>query len=441
VSASRPFPFPTLAEETLPNGAAVVAARRPGVPLAAVRLQITAGAALDPARGEGLAHLTAIAARRGTRRRAGREIDQAAESLGAEMGSACDEDASHFGLSAATEHLPRLLDLVIEVATDPSFPAGEVTRLRRRELAGLESVIDEPGAVADRMLLRAVHPGHPYGHPSDGRVADVRRLARPQVTAFHRRWYAPALTTLVVVGDVDPGAVHQLARRRLGRWSAAGETPPEVPPVPPVPRGVLVVDKPDLSQTQIRIGCPAMGRRDPEYFAAAVANAALGGGFTSRLVEAIRVNRGLSYGVRSRFAMSRTAGMFAISSFTKNESAAELVEVALAEAARFAEEGPTADELGRAASWLAGLHPLSLETHEQVAEKIADLRLYGLGVDDVTGYADRVRAVDAEACRAVARRWFPLQGGVIVAVGPARKVAKALERFGPVTVVPARRTL
>jgi zinc protease len=259
--------------------------------------------------------------------------------------------------------------------------------------------------------------------------------------AFHRRWYGPAATTLVAVGDLDPSRVVLLARRRLSRWEADAEVPAELPPLPPVPRQVLVVDKPDLSQTQIRIGCPAFGRRDPDYFAAAVANAAFGGGFTSRLVEAIRVNRGLSYGVRSRFALSRSAGMFAISSFTKNESVAELVEVALAETARFAEEGPTAEELERAGSWLAGLHPLTLETHEQVAEKIADLRLYGLGVEEVTHYAERIRAVGAEACRAVARRWFPLRDGVIVAVGPAKAVARALERFGPVKVVPARRTL
>jgi zinc protease len=202
-----------------------------------------------------------------------------------------------------------------------------------------------------------------------------------------------------------------------------------------------VVDKPDLSQTQLRIGVPALARRSASYFAATVANATFGGGFTSRLVEAIRVNRGLSYGVRSRYAMSRAAGMFYVSSFTKNETAAELVEVALDEARRYVEEGPGPEELSRAQAWLAGLYPLSLETHDQVAEKIADLRLYGLDPEEVTGYRERVRAVTAEECRAVARSTFPLEGGVIVAVGPARQLAGPLGRFGPVTVTPARRVV
>ncbi len=432
---SRPIPFPELVEERYSNGAVAVAARRPGVPLAAVRLVVAAGAALDPGGAWGLAHLTALAARRGTRRRPGRKVDEAAESLGAELGSSCDEDATWFGLSAPSEHLPRLLDLVVEVATEPKFPAAEVLRLRRRELAGLLHLLDDPGAVAERALLLAVHRGHPYGHPADGRTAHLRRIRRAAVAGFHRRWYAPGATSLVVVGDVSPDEVLRLARRRLGRWRSGAEVAPEPPLPPAIPRSVLVVDKPDLTQTQIRIGCPALPRRTPAYFAAVVANAAFGGGFTSRLVEAIRVNRGLSYGVRSRFDMSRAGGMFSISSFTKNESAAELVEVALDEARRFADQGPTEGELARARAWLAGLFPLSLETHGQVAERIADLRLYGTDASEITGYRERVAAVTAEDCRDVARRHFPLEGGAIVAVGPARAVSRTLERFGPVAVV------
>jgi len=435
------IPFPALLEERLSNGATVVVAPRAGVPLAAVRLVLGAGAALDPAGGHGLAHLVALGARRGTRRRTGRQLDEAAEGAGAELGSAADEDASYYGLSAPAEELPRLLELVLEVVTEPSFPAAEVTRLRRRELAGLAHLLDEPGAVADRALVGAVYGDHPYGHPVDGRAAHLRRADRAAALGFHRRWYGPGLATLVVVGAVEPGRALALARRRLGRWTARASLPAPVPVPAPVPRSVLVVDKPDLNQTQIRVGVPALARRTPDFFAATVANAAFGGGFTSRLVEAIRVNRGLSYGVRSRYAMSRSAGMFYISSFTKNESAAELVEVALEEARRFADEGPGAAELSRAQAWLAGLYPLSLETHDQVAEKIADMRLYGLGIDEVTEYRERVRAVTAAECRDVARATFPLQGGAVVAVGPARQLARALERFGPVTVVPARRVI
>jgi zinc protease len=156
-------------------------------------------------------------------------------------------------------------------------------------------------------------------------------------------------------------------------------------------------------------------------------------------MEAVRVNRGLSYGVRSRFAMSRASGLFLMSSFTKTSTAGELVDVLLEEAARFADGGPGAEELERAKAWLAGLYPLSLETHDQVAERLADMGLFGIPMEQITEYRARVRAVTAAECVAVARRHFPLDGrGVVVAVGPAKQIAAQLERFGPLEVAPAK---
>ncbi|HET9595267.1 MAG TPA: insulinase family protein, partial [Anaeromyxobacteraceae bacterium] len=210
---------------------------------------------------------------------------------------------------------------------------------------------------------------------------------------------------------------------------------------PDLPRAVTVVDKPDLTQSQVRIASTGLRRADPGYFSALVANAVFGGGFTSRLMEAIRVNRGLSYGVRSRFAMSRSAGIFFVSSFTKVETTAELLQVALDEARRFCDAGPGAEELARAQSYLTGLFPLSLETHDQVAEKIADAGLYGVSLDQIVQYRERVRAVTVGDCVEVARRHFPVDRGVVVVVGPAKKVARSLERFGPVEVVPAKKVV
>lgn len=431
--------LPPIHEEQLPNGATVLVAQRTGVPLVAVRLVVAAGSALDPSRAEGLAGLAVQVSRRGTKNHTGREIDDLAESLGAELGAAADEDASWFGLSAPAEFLGPLVDLVVDVATGPTFPPKEFDRIRRREVASLAHVLDEPGAVADRAMLRAAYGAHPYAHSPDGRARHLARLARGDATAFHRRWFSPAATTLVIVGAVEPEAALAIARRKLGRWKSGGPPPPPLAAPSPVSRRVLVVDKPDATQVQIRIALPALARAAPEWFPAMVANTIFGGGFTSRLMEAVRVNRGLSYGVRSRFAASRAGGLFFLSSFTKTATVAELAEVLLDEARRFCDGGPTEEELDRAKSYLAGLYPLSLETHDQLAEKLADVKLYALPIERVTEYRARVRAVAAAECLAVARAHFPIDArGVVVAVGPARDVAPQLQRFGPVEVVPAK---
>ncbi len=430
--------LPPVREERLENGLELVLARREGVPLCAVRLLVRAGSALDPDGRHGLAHLVSQSARRGTARRSGREVDEEVEGLGAELGAGADEDASYVGLSAPSEFLPQLLDVVADVAANPVFPAAELSRIRRREVAGLAHLLDEPGAVADRAAVAAVFGDHPYGHPVDGRARHLSACSRADVTRFHRRWFGPGNATLVIVGALDLEAARALARRKLGRWRSAAAPAPELPPVAEPAREVLLVDRPDASQTQVRVAVPAFPRASPEYFPAVVANAVFGGGFTSRLMEAVRVNRGLSYGVRSRFAASRAGGFFYVSSFTRNETAAELVDVLLSESARFREGGPSEEELLRTQNYLCGLYPLALETHDQVADKLAELKLYGVGEEEVTGYRERVRAVTAADCQAVARRHFPVERGVIVAVGPAKLLRKPLARFGPVRLLPAK---
>ncbi len=438
MTAADRIVLPPIRRERLANGLEVVVARRPGVPLAAVRLVLRGGASLDPPGRSGLAHLVALVARRGTRRRTGPEIDLAVESLGAEMGSGVDEDATYFGLSAPLEVLPRCVEVLADVATAPTFPAPEIQRLRRREIAALAHDLDEPALVADRALLQAAYGDHPYAHPPEGRVRDLSAARRSDVTAFHARRYAPESALLVVVGSADADEALALARRRFGGWrpSAIAAPAPDAPQPPR--RSVVVVDKPDVTQVQVRIASGGFARSSPDYFPGVVASALLGGGFTSRLMEAIRVNRGLSYGVRSRFVSSGAGGIFLVSTFTKVETTAEIVDVALEETARFCEEGPREEELERTRSYLCGLFPLSLETHDQLAEKLADLALYGLPDDEVTAFRERVRAVGADAARDVARRYFPLGERVVVAVGPAKAIARSLEKFGPVTVVPAR---
>ncbi|WP_242344943.1 M16 family metallopeptidase [Anaeromyxobacter terrae] len=436
---STPIALPAIHRETLPTGLSVVVAQRPGVPLAAVRLVLRGGSSLDPARRSGLAHLVALAARRGTRRRTGPEIDLAVESLGAELGAGVDEDATYFGLSAPVEELPRCMDILADVATHPIFPPAEVKRLKRREVAALAHDLDEPSVVADRAMLSAAFGDHPYGHSPEGRVRDLTEASRGDVVGFHSRHYRPSEAILVVVGKVELGEVLALVRKRFGAWRGPeGAEPPVRAPAAPETR-VVVVDKPDITQSQVRIASQGFPRKSPDYVPGIVASALLGGGFTSRLMEAIRVNRGLSYGVRSRFSTSASGGVFFISTFTKVETTGEIVQVALDETARFSDEGPTAEELERTKSYLCGLFPLSLETHDQLAEKLADLALFDLPDDDIRLFRDHVRAIGADECRLAARRYFPLERRVVVAVGPAKAIAPALERFGPVSVVPARK--
>jgi zinc protease len=166
-------------------------------------------------------------------------------------------------------------------------------------------------------------------------------------------------------------------------------------------------------------------------------NNVLGGGFTSRLVNEVRVERGLTYGIHSYFDMMNVGGVFGISTFTQTDKTREMIDVTLAEVAKVREKGITPAELKKAQRYLAGLYPMRTETNESVASVISDIRVHGLGDDWVEKFRERLLAVKPKQTVEVAAKYLFAKSPLIVLVGKASEVKKQLTGLGPVTVVPA----
>lgn len=428
-----PVRLPESTQHVLDNGLRVVVAPRRELPLATVHLVLEVGAADDPRGKAGLASFTAELLRRGTRDRSADELDGTIELVGGRLDADAGADATFAVASVPSENLEVALDVVADVAVRPSFPRNEFDSLRERTLAELARNLDDPSAVADRSILRDLLPeDHPYRLPVGGIRRTVRGFRREDVVRFHGKRYAPARALLLVVGDVEPEETTELVARYFGDWATPAPPPAMVPPAPPLDRTrILAVHKEGATQAQIRFaafGVPS--RTHPDFFAATVANGAFGGGFTSRLVQEIRVNRGLSYGARTRFSQLRGGGYFAFSSFTKNESIGELLRVAVGEAERARREGLSAEELARARSYLAGLYPLRLETNEQIAGAMAELHLFDLPDDWVSQYRSRLAAVTDEEANGAARRWFFADPFSLVIVGDEPSIRRGVEEAG-----------
>jgi len=424
---------------TTEGGLGVEVARRGRVPLVSVRLVLQSGAAADPADRLGLADFTVRLMRRGTSRLDADALNEAVEFVGGTLAVFAAEDFVALAVTTPAEHLPGMLDVLAQMVREPTFPQHEFDTERDRTLAQFANDLDDPGLLADRALQRAVWGLHPYGHDVSGNRASLQRLVRDDVVAFHHHRFGPAVSRLVLVGAVDAATVRPVVERAFAGWEG-GPTQVAVPP--PATQAasegkVLVVDRPEQTQAQVRLGGLAYRRGESVAFPAQVMNAALGGGFTSRLVREVRVRRGLSYGVGSSFESMRAGGSFSVSSFTKVKTTRALLDVTLGEVARMRERGPTQAEVKKAQEYLAGLFPLRVETNEAVASAIADLWVYSLGPDWVDRYRERVRAVTrAEAAAAAARFCFPRPAAVVL-VGPGEALARAAEGLGPVTVVPA----
>jgi zinc protease len=434
--------LPPLLIETLPSGLQVVAIQKRGLPLFHARLSLPAGACEDPRGKAGLAAFTTELLRRGTRRRPARDVDDMIESMGAQLYEDASMEEAALALTVPLELAARSLDALMEVALEPLFDEAEVAGARRRSIAGLQSDLDEAASVAARAVVTLGYgAGHPYAHPGSGFRRDVETFAREDALAFHATRFQQEGALLAVAGPADPEELLALALEKLAQWAPSWPTHSQRPALSfstllPQPglRGIIV-HKPDSTQAQLRIVAPGLPRNTPHFADAVVANTALGGGFTSLLVDAIRVDRGLSYSVSTRLHMNRRAGLAVFSSFTKNETLRELADVALEKMRGYAATGPSGEALDKARRYLAGLFPLGLESHEALAEQVADSLLDGLGLGHLTSYRQRVLEVTPEGARQMAAELSPAKDGAqLIVVGDAELAQRALEGLCPLEV-------
>ena len=428
--------LPDFKKEVLGNGLVVLVAEKKGLPLVSIDLILRTGSTSDPAGKEGLASLTLELARHGAGARNAAAFDEAIESLGARLATGADLDSCTVSAEFMSRHFGEGLGLLGDLVQRPAFTAEEFDRTRAKALAELVQDLEDPSTVVSRRFMRFLFGAHPYGRPVAGTPASLNRLTREDVTSFHARHFVPSNAILAIVGDVDPAAAVGRAREVFGGWPARPAPKTEVSrPEPVRGRRVLIVDRADVNQTQIRIGTVGIARSDPDYFPVDVANTILGVPFTSWLNQEIREKRGLSYGASSGFAALRQPGPIVVDTFTRNERLGEAVEASLATIQRLQSGGCAAEDLSKAHNYRAGTFPLSLETSNQVAAALVEMELYGLSREFYDRQVEKIRAVTLEDI-ARAGKLFPVENAVIVVVSPASTARPVLERFGPVTVEP-----
>jgi predicted Zn-dependent peptidase len=226
-------------------------------------------------------------------------------------------------------------------------------------------------------------------------------------------------------------------RRAFGDWARA----PGPPPVAPVParapgKRVLLVDKPDATQTYFWIGNLGISRKDPDRDAVDVANTALGGRYTSLLNTALRIQSGLTYGARSRLLRLTQPGPVAITTYTKTESTQRAIDLALETLERFRGAGLDSLTMLSVQNYLAGLYPTDYETSDQIAGVYGALTHLGLPVTEITEYTGRILALDRTRVHTALRRVYPAPDDLVfVLIGNASEIRSVAKRYGEVVEV------
>jgi len=431
--------LPSPVERTLKNGLRVIVAKTSDLPIVTAELTVKNGAALDPHGLAGLSGLTTDLLSQGTATRSATQIATEVEALGGSLGSGSGYDSSAVSLSSLAATLPQALPVLADVVRHPAFAQDELDRLRAQKLDDLSVSMQEPGSLAGMAAARLVFGEGPYGHPAGGSPASLTRITRADVVAQYARLYRPDQAVLVLTGDIDPDTGFAMAERAFGDWTNPAGPAPEAPAQPPAPgHRVLVVDLPGTGQAAVLVAGRSIPRHDPDFDAAEVANGVLGGGYSARLNEEVRVKRGLSYGSGSALGARREAGLFEASAQTKNESADEVAGLILAEIGKLGAAPASPAELDARKSTLTGEFGRSAATGDGLGRLLAQDAVENIDPHDVDRYIARTEAVTAEQAKAAAAKLVdPAQADVIV-VGDAKLFLPALKtRFGTVEVVAA----
>jgi zinc protease len=430
--------IPEIYQMNLPTGLKLLGVEYHRVPWVSITCMVKRGAETDPPGKAGLADWTAEFLNLGTRQRSQRQLAEDIESMGAQLQTRADYDSTSICLDGLAEDFPVLMETLAEVVQTPSFPEEEFPLLKERRRADLAQILDDPREVATRRFQRLFFGQAPYGQAARGEPESLETLSLTDLTGHYAREFAPGVCTLVVVGMVPRARVEQEVRRHWQDWQGGGPASPAYLTAPSkvAAPGIYLVDRPELTQSEIRLGHLGLPRHHPDFFPVSLVNYILGGGgFSSRLMSRIRSDLGLTYGIRSRFHFRRAPGPFTVATFTPAASTAQVVREIVEVTREVQHNGVEAQELAEAQSYYVGHFPLGLETARHLAIQVLNLDLHDLGLDYLSRYCEGIQGVTLDAARRAASSHLQPEGLVILAVGPADKCRGDLEKMGPVTVL------
>lgn len=430
---------PEVAERRLANGLRVLVATRPGLPLVSARLSFSAGTADDAAAGKaGVANFTASLLTQGTQTRTAPEIATEIERLGADIGAGAGVDFTNVFASSPANVFPQTMALMADIVRNPAFTAEDLEREKTQTLNGLRVQLAQPGPVAGLAAARAVFGEAPYAVPGSGTPTSIPSILREDLVAFHSGLYQPSNATLVFSGDITPDAAHALAEQAFGDWQADPAAAPTADPAgPPVAPRVIVIDQPGAGQAAVVAAMRGVSRIDEDYFPVLVGNGVMGGGFSARLSQEIRIKRGLSYGAYSSLSAREDEGLLSASAQTRNDAVPEVAELILAEIGRLSASEATEAELAPRKATLVGSFGRALETVDGLGGLVAGLALAGLPMSDLATYDDDVNGVTPAQIQAAAARRLPPSNASLVIVGDASVFIEALRaKYPNVEVIP-----
>ncbi len=438
-SATSRGPFvPAIPERTrLSNGLEVRVIEKRGAPVVAFGLALRTGAVDDPTDQPGLAMFMTEMLEEGTTSRSSQEVAEEFEYLGTHLGANPGRERTVLTTQSLTKHWPRALELIADIAMNPTFPEEELSRVRQERLTSLRRMRDDPTALAGRVGPALLYgPQSRYGHPMSGSEAAVERFDRAALVDHFRQGFGPEGATLIVAGDVSITDVVARAEAHLGTWSNGGANGHADRQQGERPRResettIYLLDKPGAAQSIIRAGHMGPQRKNDDYFPLTMFNQVFGGQFTARLNMNLREDKGYSYGYRSWFEWHTDSSLFLTGGGVQTAVTRESVEETLKEFDQVRIGRPVeVKEFEDAKSSMLQEFPSNFETAGQLQEQMGTIVTFDLPDDYYGSYERNIEAVSLDDVRRVVSERIQSTELTLLIVGDREVIEPGLTELG-----------
>jgi len=397
-----------------PAGIEVWLVRDPTVPLIAINFGFRGGSAQDPQDKSGTANMMGSLLDEGAGNVDAKTFQERLERNAIELSFNAGRDTFRGSLRTLKENQDEAFELLRLAMNEPRFEQDAVERIRAQIVSRLRRQSTSPNEIASLKWWETAFPGHPYGRPANGTVESVAKITAPDMRDFLTLVLTRDTLKIGVVGDVDAAAIARLIDRAFGTLPAKGDLTP-IPEASIQGVGRQIVVELDVPQTVVTFGGPGVQRSDPDFMPAYLMDHVFGGGaFTSRLYREVREKRGLAYGVSDNLLWLYHSAVHIGGTATRNDATKDTIDVIETEVARMAKEGPTADELDKAKTYLKGSFALGLDTSTKISNQLVSMQLDNLGIDYIDKRSALIDAVTLDDTKRVAKRL--LDGGMLVTV-------------------------
>ena len=400
------------------NGVKTLFVAAPELAMLDIAITFDAGSARD-ADLKGLSQLTHSMLYAGTGELDADAIAEKFEELGAQFGASVSLDRSSVSFRSLTDEtlFTPAFATFIDIVTKPSFPAKDFARIKNQALIAIKDSSQRPGDMARRAFYKAIYNEHPYAYPSIGSKESIEAITLADVKRFHQQYLVANNALIAIVGGIDKTQAKDIAEQ-ISSSLVQGEKPTALPE-PKMAQDVKDIYIPFPSQqSHVYLGHLGIQRGHPDYFKLYTGNHILGGGgFTSRLVKEVRVERGLSYSVYSYFFPMYHPGTYTLGLQTRTDQAQQAAEVSLATIEKFVQEGPTDEELALSKNNIISGFPLRIASNRDILGYLSLIGYYQLPLNYLETFAENINSVTQEQIRSVFSKHLHADKLVKVIVG------------------------